>query len=104
MLAFLEHGVYIGESAGSIFLQKDTKYYYDIKKGTKPKYDVELDSYAGLGLVDIYLYPHFQKANETMQAKVIDYEQKNGIKVTRLNDGEILCYNYVVKNKDEEER
>lgn len=91
---FLEHGTYIGESAGSMILSDDVKYAYDIKKGTKPKYDVDLPSYAGLGLIDIYIYPHFQKANEEMQIKTVNYESSNGIKITRLNDGDIITYVY----------
>ncbi|MBR2704876.1 MAG: Type 1 glutamine amidotransferase-like domain-containing protein [Clostridia bacterium] len=92
ILKFLEKGVLIGESAGSIFLQKDAKYYYDIKKGTKPKYDVNLDTYACLGLIDIFIYPHFQKANEGMKNKISEYEKEHNIKIKRLNDGEIILY------------
>ena len=92
ILKFLEHGFIIGESAGSIFLQKDLKYYYDIKRGTKPKYDVELDTYAGLGLIDIFIYPHFQKANDIMKAKIDDYEKEHNMKITRLSDGEIIVF------------
>ncbi len=91
---FLENGIYIGESAGSMILSNDLKYIYDIKKGTKPKYNVELDSYVGLGLIDIYLYPHFQKASEDMQRKISDYEENHGVKITRLNDGDIISFNY----------
>ena len=90
LIKFLEKGIYIGESAGSMILANDVKYAYDIKKGTKPKYDVELESYAGLGLIDIYIYPHFQKANKTMQDKIKEYELKNNVKITRLNDGDII--------------
>ena len=92
ILKFLKNGVIIGESAGSIFLQKDAKYYYDIKKGTKPKYDVNLDTYECLGLIDIFIYPHFQKANDEMRIKTSEYEKKHNIKITRLNDGEIIIY------------
>ena len=92
ILKFLENGIYIGESAGSIFLQKDAKYYFDIKKGTKPKYDVELDTYECLGLIDILIYPHFQKTNEIMQNKTKEYEKEHNIEITRLNDGEIIIY------------
>ena len=92
IVKFLKNGIYIGESAGSIFLQKDAKYYYDIKKGTKPKYDVELDTYNCLGLIDIFIYPHFQKADKIMQNKTNEYEKKYNIKIIRLNDGDILIY------------
>ena len=94
LIKFLEKGIYIGESAGSMILAKDVKYIYDIKRGTKPKYDVVLDSYAGLGLIDIYIYPHFQKADEIMRFKTSEYEANNKIKITRLNDGEIISYSY----------
>ena len=94
LIKFLENGTYIGESAGSVILSDDVKYLYDIKKGTKPKFDVELNSYAGLALIDIYIYPHFQKANEIMQEKTNDYEIKTGTKITRLCDGQIISYCY----------
>ena len=87
ILKFLKNGVIIGESAGSIFLQN-----YDIKKGTKTKYDVNLDTYECLGLIDLLIYPHFQKANDEMRIKIIEYEKKHDIKITRLNDGEIIIY------------
>lgn len=92
ILKFLENGIIIGESAGSIFLQKDAKYYYDIKKGTKPKYDVELNTYECLGLIDLLVYPHFQKANETMQNRINEYEKEHNVQITRLKDGEIIIY------------
>ena len=98
-LKFLENGTYIGESAGSMILADNVKYAYDIKKGTKPKYDVILDTYKGLGLIDLYIYPHFQKASEDMQLRTSKYESDNNVKITRLNDGEIITYTYT-KNKE----
>ena len=98
-LKFLENGTYIGESAGSMILADNVKYAYDIKKGTKPKYDVILDTYDGLGLINLYIYPHFQKASEDMQLRISKYESDNNIKITRLNDGEIITYTYT-KNKE----
>ncbi len=92
LMKFLEGGIIIGESAGSIFLQKNAKYYYDIKKGTKPKYDIELDTYECLGLIDLFIYPHFQKANETMQNRINEYEKEHNVKITRLKDGDIVIY------------
>ncbi len=94
LMEFLKKGIYIGESAGSMILADDVKYAYDIKKGTKPKYDVVLDTYAGLGLIDIYIYPHYQKASEDMQVRTSKYESDNNVKITRLNDGDIITYNY----------
>ena len=87
---FLEKGIYIGESAGSMILADNLKWVYDIKKGTKPKYDVVLDTYEGLGLADLYIYPHYQKADEAMRAKIATYEAQNDIKITKLNDGDII--------------
>ena len=94
LIKFLEKGIYIGESAGSMILSDSVKWVYELKKGTKPKYDVELESYEGLGLIDIYVYPHFQKASEEMKEKINNYEINNNIKITRLSDGEIITYNF----------
>lgn len=95
LLEFLKTGVYIGESAGSMILADSVKYAYDIKRGTKPKYDVILPTYEGLGLIDIYIYPHFQKAKEDMIVKTSNYEKENNITITRLNDGDVIFYDYV---------
>lgn len=92
LLKFLEYGTYIGESSGSIILCDDVKYYYDIKKGTKKKYDVVLDSYKGLGLVDIKIYPHYNRENSIMKDKIHKYEKDNNVKIVCLNDGDIMVY------------
>ncbi len=94
LIKFLEKGIYIGESSGSMILSHDVKYIFDIKKGTKPKYDVVFDSYEGLGLIDIIIIPHFQREKEDMKDKITNYELNNNIKITRLNDGDIICFNY----------
>lgn len=94
LIKFLEKGIYIGESAGSMILSDDLKYAYEVQGNTKPKYNVKLDSYAGLGLIDIYVYPHFQKTSELEQNNVSEYEKNNNIKITRLYDGNIICYSY----------
>lgn len=94
LLKFLDKGIYIGESAGSMILSDDVKYIYDLKKGMKPKYDIVLDSYEGLGLINTYIYPHYQKANEDMQMKIDHFESDNGITITKMNDGDIITYNY----------
>ena len=94
IIKFLEKGIYIGESAGSMILSKDVKYIYDLKKGTKPKYSVIYDSYDGFGLIDYYILPHYQKEDEMMDEKVKNYELSNNIKLTKLNDGEIILCNY----------
>ena len=59
IIKFLEKGIYIGESAGSMILSKDVKYIYDLKKGTKPKYSVIYDSYDSFGFIDYYIFSHY---------------------------------------------
>ena len=94
IIKFLEKGIYIGESAGSMILSKNVKYIYDLKKGTKAKYSVIYDSYDGFGLIDYYILPHYQKEDKIMDEKVVNYELNNNIKLTKLNDGEIILCNY----------
>lgn len=94
LIEFLKNGIYIGESAGSMILGPNLKYIYDIKKGTKPKYNTILESYAGLNFVDMYIYPHFQKASSESKSKVSQYEVDNNISITRLNDGDIISVQY----------
>ena len=90
LIKFLKKGIYIGESAGSIILADDVKWLYDIKKGTKPKYDVVLNSYKGLGLTTKNIFPHFNAISEELKEKTRFYEKQNNIKITPLNDGEFI--------------
>lgn len=91
MLLFLKGGgVVIGESAGSIIFGKSFKWLYDIKRGTKPKYDTELLSYKGLGIVDINFFPHWNKASDEIKQKVLNYEQKHNVRIARVKDGEFF--------------
>ena len=83
-------GNIIGESAGSMIFGKNLKFVYDIKKGTKPKYDVVLSSYSGLCLVDINFYPHWNKADEQTKQKVVNYENVNNILITKVSDGDFI--------------
>lgn len=82
------NGVIIGESAGSIIFGEDFKWYYDVKRETKPKYDIELPSYKGFGLIEENIYPHFNKANEEQRVKIEDYENHNNVTISKMNDGE----------------
>jgi len=89
LVKFLEKGIYIGESAGSIILSDDVKYIYDLKKGTKPKYDKVLITYKGLGLIDMYIFPHYNRTSDSIKEKITNYKN---VPVKALNDGEyILC-------------
>ncbi len=89
-MQFLKNGVYIGESAGSMILCEDLKWAYTVKKGTKPKYDVELDTYAGLGLTNYKVFPHWNKVEDAVKAKAQTYERENNVEFTKLNDGEFI--------------
>lgn len=89
--AFLDRGgIYIGESAGSIIMGKNAKWYYDIKKNTHERYSLPQKSYKCLGFTDYCIYPHFDKAPETQVREVLEYEVSHGIKITRLKDGEFV--------------
>ena len=89
---FLKKGIYIGESAGSIVLAKNTKYYFDIQKGTKPKYDVVEDfDFEGLGLTDKNIFPHYNQLSDVIKQKIADYE---GLDIDVLNDGEFVVEYY----------
>lgn len=94
LIEFLKQGIYIGESAGSIILCDDLKWVYKIKKGTKPKYDIELDTYEGLNLTNNKVLPHYNKLTEIVKQKLITYENENNIKITRLEDGEYILEYY----------
>jgi dipeptidase E len=84
---FLKNGgVVIGESAGSLIFCEDLKYYYDVKKGTKPKYDVVLDSYKGVGVISECLYPHWDK--DKRKEIVESYFENSDLVFTPLCDGE----------------
>lgn len=89
-----EGGCIIGESAGSMIFAHDLKYIYQIKRGVKPKWDVVRDSYKGIGMVDVNIYPHFQKVSQELRQKVDAYEKDSNIKVTRLNDGEYIIFSF----------
>lgn len=85
-------GIYIGESAGSMILGNNLKWVWEVKKGTKPKYDIELPSYKGLGIVNINFFPHWNKASDEMKEKVSNYEKQHNIKITRVQDNEFFVY------------
>ena len=81
-------GVIVGESAGSIIFGEDFKWYYDVKKGTKPKYDIKLPSYKGFGFIEENIYPHYNKASEQQKTKIEEYEKQTNTSITRMSDGE----------------
>lgn len=84
---FLKNGgVYIGESVGSMVCGKKLKWVYDVKKGTKPKYDVEPKCYDGLGLTNYNIFPHWSKYSEEVHNKAINHE----VEITPLEDGEVI--------------
>ena len=95
-----EGGIVFGESAGSIFFGKDFKWYYDVKKGTKPKYDVELPSWSGLGLVDIKLYPHYNKADDNQKGKIKNYCKDNNCEILCMKDDDFLIIDNLFINSN----
>ena len=94
IVEFLKKGIYIGESAGSIIMGKDCKWVYDIKKGTKPKYNKVLKTYKGLGLTNLRIYPHYDEADEKLKEKIDKYEKEKNTQITRLNNGEFIVLEY----------
>lgn len=90
LIKFLEKGIYIGESAGAMILCDNLKWVWDIKKGTKSKYDILPKTFEGLGLVKERIYPHYNKIHEEQKIKTDKYEKEYNTKITRLNDGEFI--------------
>ncbi len=89
-IKFLNKGVYIGESAGSMILSDDLEWAYIVKKGTKPKYDIKLETYKGLGITEHRVFPHWNRVSEIVKEKVTNYEKDNSTTITKLNDGVII--------------
>ncbi len=94
LVKFLETGIYIGESAGSMILGDDLRWAYVVKKGTKPKYDIELATYQGLGLTEYKVFPHWSKVSDDVKQKTLAYEQANNVEFIKLNDGEYIATRY----------
>lgn len=87
---FLEKGIYIGESSGSIILDEDVEWYFNLKRGTKPKYDRTFESYSGLGFINQHIYPHYNKEKEEGIKKIRGYHEK----IDCLKDGEYREFYY----------
>ncbi len=84
--------IIIGQSAGTLMFQKTLKYYYLAKKGTKAKYDIPLETYDGLNMVDELFYPHFNRLSPEFKAVAEKVEKENGIKFTKMTDGKFFIY------------
>ena len=101
LLNFLSgNGYIIGESAGSIIFGKNFKWYYDVKKGTKPKYDVELPCYDGFGFIDYNIYPHYNKADEQQKKRINDYECASVDVIVKMEDGDWFEEVFLNNNKN----
>jgi len=96
LISFLERGIYIGESAGSTILCADLEWLYLLKKGTKPKYDIQLDTYEGLNLTKYKIFPHWDKVSDDLKKKVQKYEEETGIEITKLNNGEFIITSFPI--------
>jgi peptidase E len=77
-----------------MFLADDLEWAYIIKRGTKKKYDVILDSYAGLSLTNYKVFPHYNKISEELKKKANDYENNHNMKFYYLDDGEFILDYY----------
>ena len=87
---FLEKGIYIGESSGSIILDEDVEWYFNLKRGTKQKYDRTFESYSGLGFMNHHIYPHYNKEKGEGIKKIREYQEE----IYLLNDGEYREFYY----------
>ena len=88
---YLEQGgIIVGESAGSMIFGKDLRWAYAVKRGTKEKWNVQLESYVGLGIVDINFFPHWNKVSDELKDKAKKYEKDHNLKLTRVIDGEYI--------------
>lgn len=96
LMKFLEKGIYIGESAGAMILCNNLKWVWDIKKGTKPKYDILPKTFEGLNLINEKIYPHYNKINEEQKIKTEKYEKENNMEITKLCDGEFILKNKIL--------
>ena len=85
-------GMYIGESAGSMILGENLKWIWEVKKGTKPKYDIEPESYEGLGFTTYNIFPHWNATKEEIKKKALQHNEK----ITPLNDGEFIEIEYKI--------
>ncbi len=90
LIKFLEKGIYIGESAGSMVLCDNLKWVWDIKKGTKPKYDILPKTFEGLSLVKERIFPHWDAISEELKEKTRIYENKENIEITKLENGKFI--------------
>ena len=75
-----EKAILIGISGGGVVLGPNISIvdYFDAKLNT-----VGIEDFAGLGLTDIIIYPHYQEA---VEEKIKQFESENNCRVTRLTD------------------
>lgn len=84
---FLEQGgIYIGESAGSFVATDNLEWVWNVKKGLKPKYDIIPESFEGLGITDIKVYPHLDRYSNSVRE---DAKKKDN-SIMPLCDGEFI--------------
>lgn len=81
--------IVIGASAGSIIMAQDTGYINHVEPELND--DVNLNDFKGLGITNIHIYPHKNNqnlCNEKIQEQLKEYEDKNNIEITFIEDGE----------------
>lgn len=97
IVSFLNNGgVYIGESAGSLIMCKNAKWYYDVNRPFKNVSDdrKEPNTYDCLDLVSENIYPHFDKKSNEVKEAVKNYMQSTNIKINPLEDGKWVEINF----------
>lgn len=83
--------IIIGASAGSIALTKSSEIVYEFDPQMND--DVKLETFEGLGLIDIEMCPHFERFKERYEnftQRLETYEVKLGVQLIRINDGEAM--------------
>lgn len=77
--------IYLGVSAGTIFLQKNIE-IAGIGKNGDPNY-IGLEDLDGLEVIQFEIFPHYERKNE---GEIEEYEKNKGLEVQRLKDGECI--------------
>ncbi|WP_337089674.1 Type 1 glutamine amidotransferase-like domain-containing protein [Leuconostoc pseudomesenteroides] len=83
-------GLIFGLSAGSIVMGPSISLMQYLYPEDNHFQDTDL---TGLNLTDLQIYPHFKEMltrDATIKEKIVEYENKTGISITRLNNNQAL--------------
>jgi len=81
----LQGVIYVGSSAGSIVLCPDIDYVKELDDASKTK----LDSSNGLGFVDFYVLPHYDKEKYSSKCEAILDQYKN-LNIIPISDSQMI--------------